>query len=116
MVDDGSSEDVTAALTAILQDPRARIVRQETNKGVAAARNSGASLARGTLIAFLAGALAGKGMSRKTTRVSEQILAQGNKAGRGRQYASVMGCDIAAPASAQIADGALTGAASICSK
>jgi glycosyltransferase involved in cell wall biosynthesis len=53
IVDDGSSEDVAAALTAILQAPRARIVRHETNKGVAAARNSGASLARGTLIAFL---------------------------------------------------------------
>jgi GT2 family glycosyltransferase len=50
VVDDGSTDD-TAAVAARL-GPWVRYVRQE-NAGVAAARNTGAGLARGELIAFL---------------------------------------------------------------
>ena len=53
IVDDGSTEEVAASLTAILEDPRVKLVRHPENKGVAAARNSGASLARGDYIAFI---------------------------------------------------------------
>jgi glycosyltransferase involved in cell wall biosynthesis len=53
VIDDGSSEDLGAALAAILEDPRVRIVRHAENRGAAAARNTGTSLAKGAYIAFL---------------------------------------------------------------
>jgi glycosyltransferase involved in cell wall biosynthesis len=50
VVDDGSTDDTTAALEP--RSERIRLIRQE-NGGVAAARNTGIRSARGTLIAFL---------------------------------------------------------------
>jgi glycosyltransferase involved in cell wall biosynthesis len=44
VIDDGSSEDLSAALGATLEDRRARLVRHEVNKGAAAARNAGETL------------------------------------------------------------------------
>lgn len=52
VVDDGS-RDETAAVLAIVADSRLRILRHETNRGAAAARNTGIRAARGRLIAFL---------------------------------------------------------------
>jgi GT2 family glycosyltransferase len=54
VVDDGSSDD-TGALIArrYAADPRIVYLRQENNKGVAAARNRGLRAARGDYIAFL---------------------------------------------------------------
>lgn len=51
LLDDGSTEDVAPLLQ--LADERVRYIRQENNKGSAAARNRGLDLARGRYIAFL---------------------------------------------------------------
>lgn len=52
VVDDASS-DGTAAELARLGDPRVRVVRRETSRGVSVARNTGIAAARGEWIAFL---------------------------------------------------------------
>lgn len=52
VVDDASTDD-TAARVAAIGDPRLRLIRQESNGGVARARNRGMLEARGALIAFL---------------------------------------------------------------
>jgi glycosyltransferase involved in cell wall biosynthesis len=52
VVDDGSV-DCTAAGLAEWRDPRLRVCRHETSRGIAAARNSGIEQARGEWIAFL---------------------------------------------------------------
>lgn len=51
IVDDGSSDKTTEIIKQI-RDPRLRYIYQE-NKGVSAARNTGVTLARGQIIAFL---------------------------------------------------------------
>lgn len=51
VVDDGSSDDIPAALAA-LGDDRLRYARRETTGGPSAARNIGLALARGEFIAF----------------------------------------------------------------
>jgi len=52
VVDDASTDLIDpAALTAI--DPRVRVIRHETNRGGAAARNTGIDAAQGELVAFL---------------------------------------------------------------
>jgi glycosyltransferase involved in cell wall biosynthesis len=53
VVDDGSEEDIAAALQPGLADPRLRIVRHAGNLGPAAARNTGIANAAGDYIAFL---------------------------------------------------------------
>ena len=53
VVDDGSSDDVTSALTSFSEDGRVRLIRHERNRGVSAARNSGVRAARGKFVAFL---------------------------------------------------------------
>jgi glycosyltransferase involved in cell wall biosynthesis len=52
VVDDGSTDN-TASLLTHLTDPRIRVFRHPVNKGVAAARNTGLSAARGQWIAFI---------------------------------------------------------------
>ena len=52
VVDDGSPDDVRAALGEHLRDPRLRVVRQE-NRGLAGARNRGVEEARAPLVAPL---------------------------------------------------------------
>jgi glycosyltransferase involved in cell wall biosynthesis len=52
VVDDGSSDDTTGAVRS-LDDPRVRVLRHETPRGVAIARNAGAAAAGGTWIALL---------------------------------------------------------------
>ena len=52
VVDDGSS-DGTSERLADLRDPRVHVVRHETARGVAAARNAGIAAARGRWISFL---------------------------------------------------------------
>ncbi|MHB8835446.1 MAG: glycosyltransferase family 2 protein [Candidatus Methylomirabilia bacterium] len=49
VVDDGSPEPIQPLAT----DGRVRVVRHETNRGAAAARNTGIRAARGALVAFL---------------------------------------------------------------
>lgn len=51
IVDDGSHEDVGGAVAA-LDDERVRLIRHDTNRGAAAARNTGVAAARGRFIAF----------------------------------------------------------------
>lgn len=53
LVVDDASEDETAAVVESFNDPRLRYLRQQTNGGVAAARNRGLKEAKGSLIAFL---------------------------------------------------------------
>ncbi|GGK38275.1 glycosyltransferase family 2 protein [Salinarimonas ramus] len=54
VVDDASPDDTAeVARRLAARDPRVRLLRQETNGGVAAARNRGIAEARGDLIAFL---------------------------------------------------------------
>jgi glycosyltransferase involved in cell wall biosynthesis len=52
VVDDGSSDGTSERLAA-LGDPRVRVVRHETARGVAVARNAGIAAARGRWISFL---------------------------------------------------------------
>lgn len=51
VVDDGSSDE-TAAVVERLGDPRIRLLRHDTPKGVTTARNRGAAEARGAWLAF----------------------------------------------------------------
>ena len=52
VVDDGST-DPSVSLVQSYGDPRIRLLRHETNRGAAAARNTGVQAARGRYIAFL---------------------------------------------------------------
>jgi glycosyltransferase involved in cell wall biosynthesis len=52
VVDEASTDD-TAAVIRALADPRIRLVRHDTPRGVSAARNHGAEEARGAWVAFL---------------------------------------------------------------
>jgi glycosyltransferase involved in cell wall biosynthesis len=52
VVDDGSTDPI-AAVVGDFPDPRVRLVRHETRRGAAAARNSGVRHARGDFVAFL---------------------------------------------------------------
>jgi glycosyltransferase involved in cell wall biosynthesis len=52
IVDDGSTEDIGSVIREF-KDERIVYMRQETNKGVAAGRNTGLQKAHGELIAFL---------------------------------------------------------------
>ncbi|HYH62914.1 MAG TPA: glycosyltransferase family 2 protein, partial [Solirubrobacterales bacterium] len=52
VVDDFSSDETPERLAAV-EDPRLRVIRQESNMGVARARNRGIELARGAWVAFL---------------------------------------------------------------
>ena len=52
VVDDGSADD-TAGLVRDLSDPRVRLVRNETSRGVGSARNSGVQAAGADWVAFL---------------------------------------------------------------
>lgn len=52
LIDDGSTEDLTAALAPHRDDPRLRVVRQE-NRGLAGARNRGLAEARAPYVAFI---------------------------------------------------------------
>lgn len=49
VVDDASPEPVTLAV----DDPRVRLIRHDTNRGAAAARNTGIAVANGRYLAFL---------------------------------------------------------------
>ena len=53
LVDDCSSDDLSAALLPFAGEGRVRLVRHERNQGVSAARNSGVRAARGAFVAFL---------------------------------------------------------------
>lgn len=52
VIDDGSSDDTAAVVTAI-RHPALRLVRQQTNQGVGVTRRLATSLARGRLLAML---------------------------------------------------------------
>ena len=52
VVDDGS-QDETPSRLAEIDDPRLRVVRHETSRGVAIARNAGIEAARGRWVSFL---------------------------------------------------------------
>jgi glycosyltransferase involved in cell wall biosynthesis len=52
VVDDGSTDD-TAETLAVLSDPRVRVIRHDTPRGVGASRNDGAARAKGEWIAFV---------------------------------------------------------------
>jgi glycosyltransferase involved in cell wall biosynthesis len=53
VVDDGSTDDSPRMVEALLSDPRVRLLRHGSNKGIAAARNTGIAAACGEYIAFL---------------------------------------------------------------
>lgn len=53
VVDDGSTEDIAAALGEQMNDPRVKLLRHDTNRGPAAARNTGIKAAQGDFVAFL---------------------------------------------------------------
>src|SRR6266542_1529901 len=53
VVVDDASPDGTASWVAKQREDRLRLVRQDTQRGVSAARNSGVQAARGTWVAFL---------------------------------------------------------------
>ena len=53
LVDDCSTDDLEAALKPFADNDRVRLVRQDVNQGVSAARNRGVREAKGELIAFL---------------------------------------------------------------
>ena len=53
VVDDGSTDDTWAWLSARASEPRLRPLRHTVNRGVAAARNTGVAAARGGCVAFL---------------------------------------------------------------
>src|SRR5699024_435877 len=53
VVDDGSRDQTPEVLAAFTGDPRVRVVTHETNRGVAAARNTGLEAATGAYIAYL---------------------------------------------------------------
>jgi len=52
VVDDGSTDDTSAVVAPLLDDPRVRYRRQE-NRGQPQAKNRGVELSRGDLVAFL---------------------------------------------------------------
>jgi glycosyltransferase involved in cell wall biosynthesis len=52
VVDDGSTDDTAGAVRS-LADPRVGLLRHQSSRGVATARNAGAAAARGTWIALL---------------------------------------------------------------
>ena len=53
VVVDAASVDETAPMLRALDDPRVRVVRDETQRRLPGARNAGADVARGTWLAFL---------------------------------------------------------------
>jgi glycosyltransferase involved in cell wall biosynthesis len=53
VVDDGSKDDIAAAMGAFCGDSRIRLVRHPVNRGASAARNTGMAAASGRFIAFL---------------------------------------------------------------
>ncbi len=53
LVDDCSNDELDQALLRYAGNQRVRLIRHQHNQGVSAARNSGATAARGSLIAFL---------------------------------------------------------------
>lgn len=53
IVDDGSADDLAAALAPYSRDARIRLVRHARNRGEPAARNTGIAEARGRFVAFL---------------------------------------------------------------
>ena len=53
VVVDAASDDDTAELVEALDDPRVRVVLDETQRRLPGARNVGAGVARGTWLAFL---------------------------------------------------------------
>lgn len=53
VVDDCSPDDIAGALAEYTSTGRVRLIRQERNQGVAAARNAGIRAAKGEFIAFL---------------------------------------------------------------
>ncbi|MEO6392805.1 MAG: glycosyltransferase [Pyrinomonadaceae bacterium] len=52
VINDGSTDETATELASYESEPRVRVIAQE-NRGVAAARNAGAALAQGELLAFL---------------------------------------------------------------
>jgi glycosyltransferase involved in cell wall biosynthesis len=52
VVDDASVDDTTSIVDAI-PDPRIRLIRNETNRGIGGAKNAGVAASRGRHIAFL---------------------------------------------------------------
>jgi len=52
IVDDGSTDDTAPRIASLFSDPRLRLIRQE-NRGPSAARNRGATHAKGRILAFL---------------------------------------------------------------
>jgi len=53
VVDDASTEPIAGTISQALDQPNARLLRHNTNRGAAAARNTGARAADGRYIAFL---------------------------------------------------------------